>query len=95
MKIVAEKFPNLYPFMFNIIKIDSNQRMSSGEGWAAMRPYSEKITELQPFYRNTTAENNSIKKFRGEKWWFLKNCNDKLILISTVNLFYKMNRWVI
>lgn len=53
--------------MFNIIKIDSNQRMSSGEGWAAMRPYSEKITELQPFYRNTTAENNSIKKFRGEK----------------------------
>ena len=53
----------LYDFLNTILKTDSGQRMTSGECWATMRVYSEKIAELQPFKRNKAAENESIRKF--------------------------------
>lgn len=44
MSQVQQRCRILYDFLSMIIKMDSSQRMSSGECWACMRPYSEKIT---------------------------------------------------
>lgn len=63
MQRVSSKYRNLYPFLQNILAIEKSQRMTCGEAWASMRPYSEKITELLSFSRNISAENASIKKF--------------------------------
>lgn len=40
MKKVQQKYKNLYDFLIMVINKDSSQRMTSGECWASMRPYS-------------------------------------------------------
>ena len=52
MGLVRDKYPHFYHFLESVLRQGQSQRMSSGECWAMMRPYSESITELKKFKRN-------------------------------------------
>jgi hypothetical protein len=46
-----------------IVNTDSTKRLSSAECWASMKPYGEKITDLEPFSRNLGVEATSVRKY--------------------------------
>lgn len=55
LRRVSKQYPLFYGFLSNVLRGNSDQRMSSGECWASMQPYSERITEMQSFGRNQGA----------------------------------------
>lgn len=40
MKYVDSNYKTLYPFLEMILRMEVTQRLTTGECWSAMRPYS-------------------------------------------------------